>query len=224
AGRAINSARAHTYDQLTIGAANRALSHIGQELPAEMTGRAAITEMGDRISNGYNAVLPHVIWQSDPNFATGIQIARQSNHLTPQADAQFQQIMRDALGPRVQAVMPPTGGAPIATMNGNLYKEADSILGRQAANFSGSTDPNDRNLGRALQDAQAELRSSLSRSNPQYATQIDNLNSAWADAVRVERAAGMQGAINGRISPANLSSAVKATDNSVRDRAFSRGQ
>jgi len=109
-------------------------------------------------------------------------------------------------------------------MNGNLYKEADSILGRQASNFSSSTDPNDRNLGRALQDAQAELRSALSRSNPQYATQIDNLNSAWADAVRVERAAGMQGAINGRISPANLSSAVKATDNSVRDRAFSRGQ
>ena len=68
------------------------------------------------------------------------------------------------------------------------------------------------------------LRSLLSQQNPQHAKALDAANEAWANFTRVQGAAGMQGAKEGIFTPAQLSSAVRGQDRSLRHGAFAKGE
>ena len=50
------------------------------------------------------------------------------------------------------------------------------------------------------------------------------INQGWANLTQLENAGAMKGAKNGVISPSQYLGAVKKSDNSVRDRAFARGE
>jgi len=80
-----------------------------------------------------------------------------------------------------------------------------------------------RMLGDAVQELQAMVRDWVQRSNPQYAEELRNINSGWANLVRVKKAAGAVAAEDGVFTPGQLQSAVKAADRSKDKSAFAKG-
>lgn len=216
-GDAIKNARYRAMEDLNRAAINRSLSHIGESLGENTpVGRQAVAEMGDKISGAYDKLLPNLTWQADPQFINDIQNVhgRFSSLLPQQQLDQFNSILKDQFGK--------VGGNNM--MPGNTYKEVESQFGRLAADFRGSANPDQRNLGQALGGVQMAMRGALRRANPQFADQLSNIDAAYADSLRVQGAAAMQGAKEGVFSPANLSSSVKALDKTLRDKAFARGE
>ncbi len=112
---------------------------------------------------------------------------------------------------------------PGGTITGSVFKDAESELGRLTRMYSGKQSGAEQLLSDAYRQAQAELRQAVARSNPDVAPQIQAINAGWANLVQLERAAARVGAKDGIITPAQYLSAIKASDASVRDRAFARG-
>lgn len=110
-------------------------------------------------------------------------------------------------------------------MSADLAKRIDSTLGRLARNNSASASADDRSLGLALRAVQGEWRDALRQAAPDAATatRLDELNKAYANFVRTERAAAMVGAKDGVFSAAQLQNAVKSSDSSVRKTGFAKG-
>ena len=87
---------------------------------------------------------------------------------------------------------------PGNTLTPTVAKEAESELGRLARQYSGSGVAEERELGRAFLQAQANLRELVADNNPMLAGRIRDINKAWADLVQLEallpdlKAAGMQ--------------------------------
>jgi hypothetical protein len=116
-------------------------------------------------------------------------------------------------------VIPSPGG----TITPSVAKSADSALGQLAAGYRGSATESERQLGRALAQAQSELRNHFAKFNPQTAEQIRAADHGWRTITQMENAGGMQGAKDGVFSPAQFLNAVKRSDKSLRDRQYARG-
>jgi hypothetical protein len=113
--------------------------------------------------------------------------------------------------------------SPGGTLTPSVAKAADSELGRMAASYRGSADAAQRELGMALREAQSELREMFARANPDTAPMIRAADQGWATLAQMERAGSMVGAKDGIFTPAQLLSAIKRGDTSIRDRSFARG-
>jgi hypothetical protein len=214
-GDAIKSARRRATDDMNRAAINRSLSNVGEKLdPNTPLGRDAISEMHDKVSSAYDKLLPNLTWQADPTFVGNVSNIASGAHLLPEQEKQFASIVRDQMS-KVSSN---------GTMPGDTYKEVESKLKAAASNYSNTSDPDKRNLGKALQQVQVEMRSALKRSNPQYAPELDKVDAAYADALRVQGAAGGQGAAEGVFSGPQLSASVRQMDPSLRKGAFARGE
>jgi len=71
---------------------------------------------------------------------------------------------------------------------------------------------------------QEHLRALVRRSNPGQAKELAKNNKAWAELVRIERAALGAGNNSGVFTPAQYTAAVKAGANGVRKRSFARNE
>jgi hypothetical protein len=214
-GDAIKSARRRAVDAVNTAAINRSLSHIGESLDQNTPlGREAISEMHDKIGGAYDNLLPKLTWQADPQFVNNVTSIRANTNLLPDLQTKFDKEPQNQFG-KV---------SPNGVMPGQTYKDVESKLRELASNYSNTQDPDKRELGRAFQQVQAELRAALIRSNPQHAGDLRNIDAAYADSLRVQGAAGRQGAEEGVFSPAQLSSSVRQLDPSMRKGAFARGE
>ncbi len=213
-GDAIKSAQRRAVDDLNRAAVNRSLSHIGDSLDSTTpVGRDAISEMHDKISDAYNTLLPKMTFQADPQFVQNVTAIRSNANLLPDQQTKFDGLLKQQFSK-----------IPNGVVSGDGYKEIESVIKKNASDYMNSGDPDQRHLGQALQQVQMEMRGALSRSNPQYAPELSNIDAAYADALRVQGAAGLQGAKEGVFSPANLSSSVRSLDPSLRHGSFARGE
>jgi len=211
-GDMIANARRRAVGQFNSAATNRALGNIGESVSAA-PGREAMSEMHDKISKAYDALLPKLTWQADPQFVGNMTNIVQNANLLPDKQKQLMDILRQQFGKTSQGMM-----------SGQTFKEVDSKLGKLARDYKGAQDPDQRNLGDAFQAVQTELRSALERSNPNHAPELKSINAAYADALRVQGAAGRQGSEGGMFSPAALSGSVRQLDPTLRKGAFARGE
>jgi hypothetical protein len=108
-------------------------------------------------------------------------------------------------------------------MTGENFKTAESELGRQARSFSNSPVASDRQIGQAFTALQGHMRDLLMRSNPDRATELRAANEAFANALRVEGAAGKSGTDQGVFTPAQLLQSVRQLDPTLRKGAYARG-
>lgn len=181
-------------------------------------GRGAIGQVDSILHNGYNDVLDRI----------------GSVQLTPQATQRMAAVVADPdlalpqhLQQRLNEIIQQqiTNRAANGVLPADLAKRADANLGMLARGYSNSQDADQRMLARGIRDVQATWRNSIrDAATPEQQTELDALNRAFANFVRVERAAGSQGAREGVFSPAQLQSAVRATDSSARRGRFARGQ
>jgi hypothetical protein len=216
-GDMIANARRGAAQDLNRAAFNRALTPIGQRLPANLTGREAVQYTDDAISAGYNQLLPRLTARADQTFNTEINNLRQmvnTGAIDPTAARAFNRILQND-------VLSKFGGRQALT--GETLKRVESDLGQQISRLSNSTDADQRLVADGLQEVQHQLRQLLVRNNPAQAQELRSLNTAWANFKRVQRAASGLGAEDGIFSAAQLQSAVKALDRSKDKARFAEG-
>jgi hypothetical protein len=222
-GGIIRNARGRATDEFNVAAIRRSLPANDK---GEITkpGREALQRAEQILSDGYDDVLTKIgSVRVDAPLQTAItRIAQDPDLALPQTQAKrFVEILKSQFDGRIQ------NGA----VNADMAKRIDSQLGQISRGYSGSPDRDTRALGQALGQARDAWRDSFGRSasDPADAQTLKELNGHWANLVRVERAAGSQGASSGDSPPgvftaAQLSNAVRATDKSVRKKNTAQGK
>jgi hypothetical protein len=184
----------------------------GQSLVKQApAGHEGIKAVGDFLSAKYEAALaqsvPSVL---DDGFRRSLN---QLHTMVPKT------LREDFAGIINQHIVPTPGN----TITPSVAKAADSELGRLAASYKGSSVAAEREMSRALAQAQSELRQLFARHNPESAPLIRAADHGWRTITQMEKAGGMQGAKDGVFSPAQFLHAVKHSDKSMRDRQYARG-
>lgn len=213
AGEAIGKARSSAVKDMNTALYNQVLSPIGEKAPMGVTGRDAVEQVGQKISAEYEKVLPQVTFKIDSQLKQDMApILQQVSTMPPDIQNAYHGILNRTIGSQ----------APQGVMSGTAFKDADSVIGKEAANFSGSSDAFQRNLGQALQQTQGALRNSLERTNPN-APALGPINQAWKNFTVLRNAGARVNNPDAPIMPGQLQAAVKAGDKSVGKGQFAKG-
>ncbi len=225
-GDVIAGARARNIEEFSRAAVNQTLQNIGKKLPNGVSGNSAITFAEKAIGAEYNKLVPKLSVSSDTVLTYADEapitlvnninsiVAQTAQNLDDKSAAQLEKIVQNNLLNKFKN----------NTLAGKDLKTAESVLGKYAVRFRKSLDPNQNDIGDALFNIQLTLRQAVEEANPKFKGQLQNINSAFADFVRVQRAASSTGAKEGIFSPAQLNAAARATDVSARKNAFARGE
>lgn len=216
-GDFIRNGRAGAIHQLNRGVIDsEVLAPIGEKLvPHTPLGRDAIKEAAIKVGDAYDRLVPQLTGKLDPQFTADLTSLRSlAQNMHPDRATQFENILQDQVLRKI---------SPNGTMTGQSFKEAEGELGKLASSYRNSSSGDERALGSALQETQATLRNWLQRSNPQKATELAAVNTAYGNLLRVQGASGRIGAEEGVFSPAQLLASVRSLDNSLRKGAFARG-
>lgn len=214
-GDVINTARDRSTITFNAAKLNGALSAIGGKMPDTVkAGHEAVRYVGDKLSEGYNALLPKLSATVDGRFAVGLRQAQRSTATLPaDKQAQFSKIIADAFGNRAQS----------GTLTGKALKDAEEKLRDQATAYKSSGDVDQRRMGQAVGKVLDEFRALVERSNPQFRGQLQKLNKGWRQLAIIEDAAGGAGNTTGMFTPKGYAAAARKADSSVRKRATARG-
>lgn len=216
-GDAIRAARQRSVDDLNQAVANRALTPVGQQLPAGVKGREAVDAVKTALGDAYDNVLPNLTVKADGPFMRELAQTHsmvQTGALAPTAVQAFNRILTNDVLSKLQRQ---------GAMTGQTLKAVESDLGQQISRLGASTDADQRLVADALKNVRASLRDLASRSNPGAAKELAAVNSGYANFKRLEKAASYVSAEDGVFSPSQLQTAVKALDRSKDKGAFARG-
>ena len=217
-GDFIKSAQGRAMADVNRVAFNRALTPIGEKLPEGVVGREAVQFVSEKLDDAYGKLLPKMTVVQDTPFQTAIASLKsmvQSGAIDPKAVNFFNNWMDNNVLNKFQGQNAITGET-LKAIQGDL-RETVSRLGA-------STDADQRLIGTALKEAQDQIRQLVTRSNPQYASELKAIDTGYANFKRVERAASSLGAEEGIFSPAQLQNAIKAMDRSKDKGQFAQGQ
>lgn len=214
-GDVVRSAQRRSVESFNRATANEVLKPLGQAVPDNApVGRELIADVGRRIGQVYDDAISRAQpFGPDQQFAQDVRnVAAQ--FLTPKARAEFNDIVRDRIMSRFGQ-----GGQ----ITPEVYQTVRSDLGRLARLNGRSADKADQELAGAFGALRTAFDDLLGRTNPAIAPELDAANAAYAAMVRMEAAGGRVGAVDGVFTPAQLSGAVREADNSIRHRAYARG-
>lgn len=214
-GDAIRAGRSRAITQFQRGAINQALEPIGEELNAGTPiGHEAVDEAATKISDSYNRIVPQMRTRLDKQFLDSTsQLRDMAQEMGPGRAAQFDNILKRRVLDQIGAD---------GTISGESFKEAETQLGWLSRNAGRSQDLDQQQLGSAIKQLQANLRSLAERSNPELAPQLQANNAAFARLARIQDATNRLGGKEA-FTPSQLVAATKAGDYSARKNMFSRG-
>lgn len=209
-GSWVSSGRGRSIESFNKAVGNQALEPIGEALSKKTSaGHETIAEVESKLSSSYDKLLPNLKFSPDKQYAQDMQnIMRDNVAMLPAAQQkQYITILNKKL--------------PSMTKSGDSFKKAESTLSTFASNYSKSSVAAERDLGATINNVITAMRSNLERSNPAHAAELAKINSGWAMYTRM-RDAAVKGS-EGVFTPAQLLSAVKAGDRSVRKGSFAKG-
>ena len=213
-GGAISEAREGGIEQFNRAALNRALAPIGQK--TDKIGREGFQEVKQSIGKAYDDVLSQVNVTADQQFVANMANLRSMAQNLPKEQAEhFDRLLENLVLSRF---------TPAGKMSGETMKKVESELGRKASNYMRDASADVRDMGAALKETQNVLRQQVMRNNPAKATELQQINEAFANYARLRRASSSVGAEEGIFSPAQLLSAVKAEDKTVGKAGFAQGK
>jgi hypothetical protein len=189
---------------------------IKTQMPSEV-GRAGIDEITQQVKSAYNnEVLPKLSLTVDGRLAQELAQLKSmaSQGLEPTQAQRFASLLSDKVEKNIA-----TGGASGKTLQGMM-----SDLGQLASGYKSDPSFANRQLGDALLSVEQSIKGAVGRTDPAQAALLSKVDESFANLARVQSAGAMQGAPGGVFSAAQLSSAVKGGDKTVRDNAFARGQ
>jgi hypothetical protein len=215
AGDVVAGAERRSIESFNRATVNEALKPIGAKVPKNLVGRELIQYADDAIGKSYNKYLTKIDLNADNELLTDLA------NITTKAFQELPQQRADQLNTII-------GNTILDRMKGQIkgtaWKSIDSDLGRLASNYLNSQSGDERLLGSAIKETQLSVRNLLERANPKYSAEIAKTNRAFADFLRVQKAASSIGAQEGVFSPAQLLSATRALDESLRKGKFAKGQ
>ena len=219
-GDAIQGARTRGLETANMAAAQRGLTPIGETIPSKIApGYEAVEYVQDRLGQAYGDILSRVSPTVDAPLQTGIaQILADAPASMGQARAEQ---LAEILSSRVMRNVDPATGA----ISGQEFKRIETVLGQQQRELARALDGDQRALGQALGDIRGEFRDALARQYPAEAPRLQQINTGYANLVRVEDAAGSAGAISreGVFTPAQLANAVRRNTGSRSQRGSGTG-
>lgn len=217
-GDVIKRAQTRGIEDFNRAGFNRALAPIGEKVGKDFNiGREGIAAVESKIGAAYERALDKIkIVNLDTQFGDEVgKVVGMSAELGEGPAKQLSAILKNRVLDKV---------TDAGTMSAQTMKSVESELGRQARMFSGSADAAQRGLADALREVQSSLRGAVERSaGPEALSDLKAANTAWANFVRIQDAAGRIGSKEGVFSPAQLTAAVRAQDKTVRKGAFARG-
>lgn len=213
-GAQIRGQQAEGVASFNRAVANRVLEPLGQKVDdAAPVGRELVDDVYKRIRAAYDAVLPRIqAFGPDAQFGQDL-IAASRLATTKSAQDDFSAILQNRINPYLQK----------GAIDGEAFKAIDEQLGFQVRRYLRSADPNHQNLGEALAEAQSAFRGLLSRTNPQIAPEVKAADQAYAQYIRMERAASSTGAREGIFTPLQFNQAVAMTSGGPRRGQYARG-
>lgn len=219
-GDIITGARNRATTEFNQAAINRAIP-TGQAAAAAHVpgvGREAIARTDQILSQGYDDVLNRLgTVRGTPQFVQSVLTTLRDPDLALPANVQ-----QRAIDIVQRQILDRTTNNQ---MSAQIAKRADANLGMLARQYSSSQDADQRMLARGIRAIQTAWRQNMvNGAPPDVAADLNQLNRAFANFVRVERAAGSSGAREGVFSPAQLQAAVRATDTSARRGNFAQGR
>jgi len=217
-GDFIKSAQGRAIADVNRVAFNRALTPIGEKLPEGVVGREAIQFVSEKLDDAYGKLLPKMTVLQDQPFQANISSLKnlvQSGAIDPKSVNFFNNWIDNNVVNKFQGQ---------GAISGQTLKQVQSDLRETISRLSASTDADQRLIGDALREAQDQVRQLVTRSNPQYASELKAIDTGYANFKRVERAAAGLGAEEGVFSPAQLQNAVKAMDKSKDKSKFAKGE
>ncbi|MCO1396424.1 lytic transglycosylase domain-containing protein [Burkholderia cenocepacia] len=217
-GDMIKNAQQRSVQSFNRAAYNEALEPLGAQY-AGPVGTEGIAAVQRTIGDAYDNALSRMTFRAtDPQFQADItNLAGMAQGLPPAQQQTFTNVLRTQVFGKL---------GPQGQMDGQTLQGAQSEIGRLARGYGADPSFDNQQLGAALGEIRNAIDNSLARYNPQDAVeQLANANSAFARFVRVQQAAASKGAMDnqGIFTPAQLNSAVRATDQSVRKGAVARG-
>lgn len=215
-GGAIKNARQRATDQFEQAAFNKAAAPIGEKISER--GNAGIAELSSKLEAAYDQVIPKLaINVTDPKFIEKMASLRSMAQSLPEKEAQqFDNILAREIDGRV---------APNGVLSGQNLKDAWRSLRDTGNQYAKSNDAYQSQLGQAVKQAFQELKTQVAATNPlDVVLQLKNADLSYASFKRLQRAASTVGAEEGRFSPSQLHSAVKAMDRSKDKARFAEGE
>ncbi len=200
-GDAINAARGRGVDGFQLAVGNRALANVGKKIPKGMEpGQLMVDYVTEQLSDSYDSLVPKLTAVFDRKFVGDLVAAKAVTKTLPAArQKQFASILDDVF----------TSRASGSRITGQNLKDAESRLGEKIRNYATSTNGDERELANALKKVRDGLRGSVSRSNPQYADELQAINKGWAQARVMKNAANSPGNATGEFTPAQALRASK---------------
>jgi hypothetical protein len=237
-GDLIKGAQRRGHESLGTVAMNRTLEPIGEKLPKDVKGNAAVAHVQDTLGQKYDALYGKMHGSLDgPTQASGqpgtaivapggqttakptlrqelTGIQQMGQNLPPQQRAQLDSIIQREILDRF---------TPTGLSSGETVQNIKSKLGGLASDLARSKNYDERTLGSAVKEMQSAVRRMTDEVNPQYAGEQAKLDQAYAQFKVIQRAASSVAAKDGVFTPAMLHSAVKAQDRSMDKGRFARG-
>lgn len=212
-GGGVKRAEERAIEGLNRAAINRSLKPIGQSLPKKVpVGHEGVAYAADTISKGYDNVLAPVTLVPDAEFGSAIAAIRADAEEIPGIGAALDSIIKNRIEKR----------AVNGKLTGREWKQIDSELAAKSRAYSRSLDPLNHEGADLIDDMRGAMRDLLERGAPDVAPEVRKLNEAFANQVRVERAA--RRAEGGVFSPADLDRAVAMSDASARGNASAKNR
>ena len=213
-GPAIQDARRVGMEDFGRAVGNRALSHINDALPEGVVGNEAVAYMGERFGQAYDNLLPKGGVTTDAGFKQAVaDVGPTIDTLRPESLKQLETIVKSRITSRLQD----------GRLDGPTYQRVQSELRSEINRFKGSQDPDHRAVADALGGFSRALEDAAMRQNPEFATELANVNRGYAEFKRAQAASGKVGAEEGVYSAAQYDAAVRAGDRSLDKARYAEG-
>lgn len=215
-GDVIKGSQTRGIESFNRAALNRVLKPIGTELPKNMeVGHRAVDFAHSTVSKSYDDVLPKLSGKLDEELLNGIKSIDDISSQLPEAQAkQLSAIIKNNVLNKFDKA---------GSIDGKALKDSLSRVGKLIRQYGKSENPDHQLMSEALGVVKDSMSGMLQRLNPKHAETLKGVDEAYANLVRVERAAASLGAKNGVFTPNQLASAVKAADASLRKTGYARG-
>jgi len=213
-GDIIQSSRTKGIEEFNKAAYRRALEPIGGKVP-ESTGRAGMESVKNQLTNAYDDLLPKLTYKPDNQFLTNLtNIKTNIEGIDPDNAKKVADTVFDVVSKRLDKN---------GEIKGEAFKVVEEKLGGLAKTYRASQDADQSMMGDAYATALGELRQNLARNNPQYAEQLNKINTGWANFARL-RGAGSMANTQEMFTPSQLAAAVKSADKSAEKGSTATGK
>jgi hypothetical protein len=215
----IDAARRRGIESFNRAVADEVLAPLGKRAPRDVpVGRELLQRVEQAVDSAYDDALSRIPpLRPDTAFKNELQAALAQRFQTSDALERFRNAIQRDVGERLAARQ------KLGTIDGETIQSIMSNLKDLSRRYQGNPDDALRELAPAFNAVREVFSGLVERQAPAAAPRLQAANAAYARFVRMQTAAGMQGATDGVFSPAHFSYAVRQADPSLRHSAYARG-